>query len=229
MNFKLLLCTVALAAPAFLFSQKEIVVSEQDKSMSAGTKNCYVMVIPQAKLKDVTDAWKKLVRKDAKGKPEDNNGELVMVGASNKNISAAPLTITGKLVETSEGVQVSAWISDGDFISTTSAPDKSVAVKKYLHDFGAQQYKEAVKDELEAEQKKSKDMEKVYDGFVKDQKKAESNIESHKKDIEKLQNKIKDEEANITKAQSNQTTSRAEADKQKIVVQQVTDKMNNIK
>jgi peptidoglycan hydrolase CwlO-like protein len=69
----------------------------------------------------------------------------------------------------------------------------------------------------------------VYDGFVKDQKKAENNISSHNKDIEKLQNKIADEQKNITTAQSNQATSRAEADRQKVKVQQVNEMLNNIK
>ena len=86
-----------------------------------------------------------------------------------------------------------------------------------------------MKEQLEAEQKKQKELEKVYEGFVKDQKKAENNIVSHNKEIEKLQNKIKEENENIQKAQLNQSNSRADADKQKSVVQQITDMMNNIK
>jgi predicted nucleic acid-binding Zn-ribbon protein len=86
-----------------------------------------------------------------------------------------------------------------------------------------------VKSQLDNEQKKQRDLEKVYDGFVKDQKRSESNIASYNKEIEKLQNKIAQEQQNIVKAQANQGSARADADKQKGTVQQVGDMLNNIK
>jgi chromosome segregation ATPase len=125
---------------------------------------------------------------------------------------------------------MSVWFADGtNFISTQTNSDRSVAVQNYLHNFGVQEYKDVVKYQLEQEQKKQKDMEKVYDGYVKDQKRAENNIKDHNKEIEKLQNKIVEEQQNIQKAQTNQATSRADADRQKVKVQEVSDMLNNIK
>ena len=230
MNFKMILMIAAIAIPSLLFAQKDILTSEVDKEMSQGVKNSYVTLIPQAKGKDVTSDWKKYIKKDSKGKVDENNGEIFIIGGTIKNVSNQPLNIYARVLETTEGVQLTVWISEGGvFLSSVGNPDKSVAIQKYLHDFGVQQYKDAVKQQLEAEQKKQKELEKVYEGFVKDQKKAESNIISHNKDIEKLQNKIKEENENIQKAQVNQSTARADADKQKANVQQVNDMINNIK
>ena len=224
LKFKSILLIAVFALPSILFAQKEIIVTEEDKAMNTATKNCYIMIIPQARLKDVTEDWKKMVKKDAKGKMEESNGEIMMIGAISKNISASPLTITSRLVETAEGVQISSWFSDGDFISTTTSPDKSAAVNKYLHDFGVQQYKLAVKRELDGEEKKSKQLESVYDGYVKDQKKAESNIQNLQKDIDNLKSDITKEGAKGSNAQTNNNVSKLDADKQKLKSDQKMDK-----
>lgn len=230
MNFKKIATIILIALPAFVFSQSYINVSETIKNMSAGNQSCYVVMIPKANAKNITDSWKKYIRKDTKAKPDENGGETRIIGAFCKNISAGPINIYAAFLETSDGVQITAWVAEGDaFISTQSNPDKSMAVQNYLRVFAVQEYKKVVQDQLSAEQSKQKDLEKAYDGFVKDQKRSESNIASYNKDIEKLQNKIKDEESNIQKAQLNQANSRADADKQKMVVQQVSDALNNIK
>jgi predicted nucleic acid-binding Zn-ribbon protein len=141
-----------------------------------------------------------------------------------------PFNIYATIIEAIDGVQLSVWVADGEvFVSTATAQDKSVAVQKYLHDFWVQEYKNAIKSQLTLEQKKQKDLEKMYDSFIRDQQKSEGNIDRYNTDIQKLQGKIADEQKNIQKAKDNQATMRANADTQKGVVLQVTDMMNNIK
>ena len=216
--------------PTFLFSQKEIKVTEVEKEMSAGIGTSFVVNIPQTKLKDVISDWKKYIKKDAKGKVEEDKGEIKLIGAVNKNVSPFPFNILSKTLETNDGVQLSVWASNGDlFISSKASPDKSVAIQKYIHDFAVASYKDAVKDELKNEQEKLKETQKVFDGFVKDQKKAEDNISDDKKEIEKLQNDIKKMESEIEKAKGNQTKQKLVVDSQAAVVKTVSDKMNGIK
>ena len=230
MKFKKIMLIASIAIPSLSFAQLDITISETQKNMSAGNQNCYVMLIPQTTAKDVIGDWKKYIKKDAKSKPTDNSGETMIQGASCKNISPNPLNISAVILETSAGVQLSTWFSEGDaFISTQTNSDKSIGVQNYLHNFGVQEYKNAVGTQLQNEQSKQQDLEKVYDGFIKDQKRAESNISNYNRDIEKLQKKIKDEQANIQKAQVNQSNARADADKQKMNVQQVNDMLSNIK
>ncbi|MFN8309757.1 MAG: hypothetical protein U0T73_14025 [Chitinophagales bacterium] len=230
MNYKQLLSIALFAIPALVFGQKEIKVDEVEKEMTLGTKTAFVTVIPQAKLKDVNDAWKKLLKKDSKGKLEEAKGEVLMNGAVNRNISPIPFTVVSKTMETSDGIQLTAWLMDGDvIISSASSPDKGAAAIKMIHDFAAGQYREAVKDEVEKEKSKQNAVQKVFDGYVKDQKSAEDNITKAKHQIEELQNKIKTEEENIVKAKDMQVKSKADLDAQINVVKTVTDKMNNIK
>jgi hypothetical protein len=68
--------TILLLAilPFLSFGQKELKIIEQEKEMSIGTRNAYVVDIPQAKLKDVTNDFKKYIKKDAKGKVNEDKG-----------------------------------------------------------------------------------------------------------------------------------------------------------
>ena len=210
MIFKKLIATAAIIVPCALFAQNAILISEDTKDMSAGSKNCYITLIPQAKAKDVISDWKKMLQKTTKEKLQDNNGETKATMVSVPNISTTPLTVYAKFVESTSGVQLSSWFAQGDsFIATTVSADKSIAVQKYLHDFGAMEYKDAVKNELADEQKKLKELEKTYEGFVKDQKKAENGVTSAQREIEKLQNKNKEEEGNIKQAIANKNSNYA--------------------
>jgi hypothetical protein len=131
------------------------------------------------------------------------------------NISTTPLTVYARFVESTSGVQLSSWFAQGDsFIATAVSADKSIAVQKYLHDFGVMEYKDAVSNELAEEQKKLKELEKTYEGFVKDQKKAENAVTNAQKEIEKLQNKNIEEEGNIKQAIANKNANYATAGQQ---------------
>ena len=105
-------------------------------------------------------------------------------------------------------------MSGDSFIVAGDSTDKVAAIKKYLHDFGVQEYRNTAGNQLEAEQKKSKQLDKIYDGFVKDQKKAEEAVSDAKREIEKLQGKNKQEEGNIEKAKANKLSSNASVGKQ---------------
>lgn len=230
MQIKNVTFLLLVTLPFLGFAQKELKITEQEKQMSMGTQNAYVVDIPQAKLKDVISDFKKYIKKDAKGKLIDDKGEVSMIGAVNKNISSLPFNVFGRFVESSEGVTVSIWVADGEtFVSSKLSPDKSVAVSKYLKDFAIEQYKQAVKEELENEKDKAKTEQKTLDGFVKDQKKAESNIEDHKAEIANREKKIKEEEANIGTAKSNQEKQKDVIAKQNAVLNAVQQKLNNIR
>lgn len=204
--------------PALLFAQQDITVKEMPKDFSAGSQNAYVLTIPEATTKDVNSDWQKWVKKDAKGKIEDNKGEVKSSLVTITNISSVPLTIYSRSLESKEGVQLSVWLMEGDsFISTGYSADKSTAIQKYLHDFGLQEYRAVAKKQLETQQDKQKQLEKIYDGFVKDQKKADKEVADAKKEIEKLKQKNIDEEGNIKQAKANKEANRATAASQKDV------------
>lgn len=227
---KKLLYVFAMIIPSLAFAQKELVITESEAPMSVGVKSAYIVVIPQAKLKDVTESFKKYIKTGSKAKVIDSKTEISIIGAVNSNISALPINVFGKLTETVDGINTTFWVSEGEiFISSANSPTKSEAVKKYVRDFAVQEYRNAVQNELKAEQDKAKDAQKLLDGYIKDQKKAESNITDHKAEIASREKKIKEEETNIANAIANQAKQKVLTDGQSTVVARIQEKLNSIK
>lgn len=216
MMIKRLISFTGLLLPLLSYAQQEITITETSKDFSGGNKNSYVLTIPEASLKDVNNDWQKMIKKDAKGKIEDNKSEVKASLVTLKSVSGVPLMIYSRTMEAKEGIQLSAWLMEGDsFISTGYSADKSTAVQKYLHDFGVQEYKAVAKKQLEDQQDKQKQLEKIYDGFVKDQKKADKEVADAQKEIEKLKQKNIDEEGNIKQAKANKEANISTASSQK--------------
>ncbi|MBS1684677.1 MAG: hypothetical protein JSS76_07985 [Bacteroidetes bacterium] len=216
MTIKRLISTTIYLFPLFAFAQQEVKVSETVKDFSGGNKSSYVLTIPEANIKDINSDWQKMIKKDAKGKIEDNKSEVKASLVTLKNVSGVPLMIYSRTMEAQGGIQLSVWLMEGDsFISTGYSADKSTAVQKYLHDFGVQEYKAVAKKQLEDQQNKQKQLEKIYDGFVKDQKNADKEVADAQKEIEKLKQKNIDEEGNIKQAKANKEANIATAASQK--------------
>lgn len=216
--------------PSFVFAQNELVIEEGNAPMPYGMKASYSLVIPQAKLKDVTESFKKYIRTGTKAKIAEENGIISIAGAVNSNISALPINVFGKLTEMIKGISVTLWVSEGEiFISQEVSPSKNEAVKKYLHDFAVQEYRNAVQNELKAEQDKVKGAQRLLDGFVSDYKKAETAISDHKAEIALREKKIKEEETNAANAVASQAQQKAVVDGLAATVAAIQEKLNNIK
>lgn len=218
-----------LFAPLFLFSQVDIRVEEQSLGMSKGTQPAFVVTIPQVDLKSVDADFKKYIKKGTKGKVEEVSGEIILFGATNSKISPLAFDMYARVTQSSNGVVVSAWLSEGEgFVSSQSAPSKAVVFKQYIRAFAVDEYKEAVKAEVKEEEKKLKDEQKKLEDFQKEEKKAESNIESHRAEIASREKKIVDEQKNIATAKQNQQTQKGEISKQEDSLRKIQAKYNNI-
>ena len=184
----LLLQFISLVA----FAQKEITVDETMKTMSKGSQNGYVTDIPQGKLKEVTSGWKKYVKRESKNNIEEANSEIIMRGTTIPNISTNPIYVYARLLETDQGVMLTAFFSDDDsvFISTAKSEEKSIAIKKFLKDFVIQQYKVAVYHEQDAEKKKLLKLEDDLDDLIKANEKANKRINEDERKIDKNKDEI---------------------------------------
>ena len=173
MKAKLILL-LFLASASSVFAQKKIEIEESPKLMSKGTYPSFAAEIPQAKLKDVDKAWRKYIATGTKGKIVEAGDEINLAGAVNKNISATTFNIYSKLLETTEGVRVTAWLNYGDsvYISKEQNNDKDLAAQKYILDFANDQYREAVKVELKKEQEKIKALEGEMKDLIKEEEKS---------------------------------------------------------
>ncbi len=221
--------SLLIFTPVFLFSQVDIRVEEQSLGMSKGTQPAFVVTIPQVELKEVESNFKKYIKKGTKGKVEEVSSEIILLGATNNKISPLVFDMYARVTQSSNGVVVSAWLSEGEgFVSSQTAPSKAVAFKQYIRAFAVDEYKEAVKEEVKEEEKKLKDEQKKLEDFEKDEKKAESNIESHRAEIASREKKIADEQKNIATAKQNQQTQKGEVSKQEESLRKIQAKYNNI-
>ena len=181
-------------APIAVFAQANIAVEESDRLFSKGTQPSFLVEIPENKLKDVERDWMKYLNTNsAKGfKPETVNGEIIMRGAQNKNVSPAPFVVYSKLLETAMGVRLTAWISENDsvFISKALGNDKDIAANKYVRDFAVQQYREVVKRELGREEDKLKKLEGDLKGLINDEDKSKKKINANDREIERNRSQI---------------------------------------
>jgi hypothetical protein len=210
MTFKKFMAIIAMVSPTFLFAQKEITITDANKDMSLGNKSSFVLTIPEANSKDVNGHWIKLMKKE-KGKPEANNLEIKVARVTIKDISVAPFNVYTSAVDVAGNVQFTAWFMEGDSsVIASDSTDEVSRIRRYLHDFGVQEYKSVAQDQLAAEQKKSKQLDGFYDGVVKDQKKADDAIANAQKQIAELQDKNAKEAAKVETAKANRANMSAD-------------------
>lgn len=208
MNMKKLILMLGFALPIALSAQdttktKDVVIAingvqnitilDGERAFSKGSKPSYQFTIPQAVTKDVEKDWQKYIKIGSKGKVETVNGETFILGAVNKNISPSTFDIYSTIVESKEGVRITAWLvgPDSAYISNASNTDRNLAVQKYLHSFAVPEYKEAVGKELKAEQDKLKALENDLKTFVKDEEKSNQKIKENERSIDRQKNAIK--------------------------------------
>jgi hypothetical protein len=184
------------------FAQKNITVDEAPRPMSKDTQFSYLVEIPQAKVKQVEKDWLKYISIKSKGKATVVNGENLQTEAVYKNISPNPFNVYSKLVETTDGVNLTVWLTDNNaaFISKTPNSIEDLAVQKYVRDFAVQEYKLAVEEELKMERNKLNDIEKQQASLIKDEEKSNKKINDNLRAIAKAKDKIVTTQSDIDAA-----------------------------
>lgn len=211
---RFLLFLTATTLPFLTSAQQKIKILQLIQTCSKGEQSAYQTIIPQATLKDVEKNWKTYIKTKSKGKVEERNGEIFIYGAVNKNLAPEGFNLFSTLLETTEGVLLTAWFmrNDSVFISRETAPDKTLAAEKYLYDFAIAEYKAAVKNELNAENKKLTALESDLKQLINDEEKANKKINENQRAINRTRTEIRTNE-NDQRLKQDQIT------KQKITVE----------
>ncbi|MFN8285200.1 MAG: hypothetical protein U0V74_00505 [Chitinophagales bacterium] len=184
------LCTAAVYG-------QSIFVEEAPRAMSKGAQPSFLVDIPGSKSKTVEKDWTKYLEKGSKSKAENLNGEMTIKGITVKNISTLPLAVYSTLLETNEGVRLTVWVAEQDsvFISEKLSNDKNLAAIKYVKDFANAEYREVVKDELQAEKNKLDKLQDELKKLISVEEKAKGAIKENERSIERNKNDIKINEA----------------------------------
>ncbi len=175
-----------------VFCQTQVLIQDTFRPMSKGLFNAFTTLVPKAALADIEKDWTKYLSENNKAKPLAVNGEINIVGVSLKNISPKPINIYSKLRETMEGVKLSVWFTENDsvFISTDSADEKHLAVRKYLRDFVIRELKQTATTVLNAQKEKQSALEKELSAGIKLEEKANKKINENQRAIQRAKDEI---------------------------------------
>jgi hypothetical protein len=164
--FSILLCSSFI-----LSAQQQLVVVDSAREFSKGLYNSYQVFIPETKVKDIQRDWLAYLKPLSKDKILMINGEIIASNAVCSNITASPICISSKLLETDKAVRLTVWFAEdsGRYVSQTFNADHHTAAAKFVHDFAVQEYQKVVMVQLN----NSKKVEAILENRLKSQVKAE--------------------------------------------------------
>lgn len=201
-------------------AQDSLHVTEAEKTMSLGNHNGYAVDIPQARQKDVVNAWKKYIRRgETKASVENNNDEYQIAQTYITNISPQPIHVYAQIKQVENAVRLTAFFTEDDsnFISSSSNAEKSMSAVMLMKDFARMQYRLAVEDELNDETKNLGKLESEKEDLINANEKAEKNISEYERKISRAK-------SDIEKSKAEQSKLSAEVANQKEIVRATTPK-----
>lgn len=196
---------------------------ERNISMSLGPQNSFYVEIPGSDAKLAEKTFYEFVKEYGKMKYNKKAREHFMMATKIPIINgSSPVDIYSKF-EDGKGIATAyVWVDlGGAFVNSNDYPKQTESVRQFMYDYFVAVRKKVVAEELKAEEKK-------YDVLQKDLKRLKDRNDGFNKDIEKAKQKITDAELSIEKNIVEQDNKVIEIDAQKEVVDQVTEKLNNI-
>ncbi len=201
-------------------AQQQITVQHAQLTTQSGTVPAYKVTIYQTLQPKVIKEWSREVvnetgRKGRK-KPVMTNAEYSIDSVFIKQIAEEPVNIASSFMQKENGVEMIAAINyKGQYIDS-SKQTLNERASNYIRNFAVEQYRDAVKEELESEKNKLELLNQQLDQLVKENTKYKKNIASYnndtldlKQDIQ-MQSKLKEarnqeilqQEMNVARAKS---------------------------
>ncbi|MGB1019116.1 MAG: hypothetical protein ACPGVH_08590, partial [Chitinophagales bacterium] len=185
----ILLITVILYV--FASAQEDIRVKIKDKKFYDSESIAYVVEIPQAKFKNVERAWPKYLKNSLKEKVISENGQFMMFKKYIPKISTDSIDINSFIKEYSGQVVLTVSFKlNGKFISDDSKDEIHYPTAEYVREFAVEQYKKAVKNELNEEEKKFNKLDADFKTLVREIDNDRDAIKQKKREIIKLKDQI---------------------------------------
>jgi len=168
-----------------LNGQKPIKVSEDSLSLSNEKVPGLVVTIPEANYERTLKTWIKELERGTKSKVVNENSEMSIFGAIIKSISANPINVYSKLYnhDTILLLGVSFELKKGQYIERPNGDADLTKAMEFLKQFSKSQYIEIVKDELQAEEKKLRELENQLNSLENSKLRMQKSIRSSQASI----------------------------------------------
>ena len=199
------------------FSQKKVKVIDGKEKFSVGNVDVMIVNIFASDKNYVEKAWKKLLKRYS-GKVTTKS-EIVATDVIIKKMGDKRFDVYSRIKEGKDNTTIIEVALDlgGAFLSKTQHPQRYKEFKQILHDFSVEVSKEAVREQID-------DQEKILSKLEQSQEKLEKEQESLKKTIEDCKQKIKESEEAIAKNNKEQEEKKKEIETQRQVVIKLSEK-----
>lgn len=166
-------------------AQKPIFVSEDSLIFGKSHMPALTVNIPEVKLDDVLKAWTRELQSGTKSKLLSEKGEMSIFGAKIKVVSPNPINVYSKLMNLDSMLKltVAFELKKDEYIDKTTGEPDLTNTKNYLKDFAKNQYIEVVKDQVDNEDKKLRDLQKELSSLEKEKTNLQKSIQSENNDI----------------------------------------------
>lgn len=143
------------------------------------------VIIPETDYEVVLKDWIKVLQSGTKSKVINQNGEISIFGARTKDVKDQPVNVYSKLLnrDSATCLIASFEISKDIYIEKEATPEEYTRAKKFMKEFAVNEYTSVVKEQLDAEDKKQKELEKELSSLENDLSRLQKSIESNKGNI----------------------------------------------
>lgn len=176
------------------YSQVKPEVKEGTISFQGKSYKGYTTSIPYATPDKVLKAWTKTLEKGTRSKVvNENTYEASIVGAALDDITDSLLNVYSYIESKESATLLHAAFETGPdlFISSDALSAESRLAQLFLFEFARENYAEVIEEEVKAEEKILKDMEKDLNQLVREKIRMEKAIENYNSDILVSEDKIK--------------------------------------
>jgi len=191
---------LVLITSTIMKAQRPIVIKDDSLKVGKTSLPGFSVTIPEVPYDNTLKAWTKTLESGTKSKVVTENGDMTIFGSKIKDISPNPVNIYSKMVKLDSSVvlRVAFELKKDQYVERNGTPSEFSKSENFLKEFAKDQYSDLVKDQLNAEEKKQRDIEKELSSLEREKTRMQKSITSNNTNIA-------NEKENIT-VQNNELT-----------------------
>ena len=199
LKFIIILASIVYATMAN--AQKPIKVFEDSILIGANHFPGLTVTIPEVDYEKTLKNWIKEQESGTKSRVVTGNGEMTIFGAIKKEVTSDPLNIYSKLAnqDTLQKLTVCFELKKDEYIEPSAGDIAMTSAKTYLKEFAKSQYIDFIKGEVQAEEKKLRELNNELGSLLKNESRTKRGAQSDKNTIRDEQDKllVKNNELNL--------------------------------
>jgi len=150
------------------------------------------VTIPEANYDKILKDWVKTQENGTKSKVQTENGEMTIFGAIVKEVSSAPVNIYSRLMneDTLTRLMVCIELKKDQYVESATGDIQLTSAKNYLKEFAKKEYMDVIKEQLAAEEKILRDLNKDLGGLENSKARSQRTAKNKRNTVNDEQEKL---------------------------------------